>query len=94
VARQNIECDIQHEYDHLTSYDIKWLPGLPWEEVDVDLIGPWKITVPDGVVQFFALTMIDTTTTISEIVRIENKTSQHVAMQFENSWVACYPIPV
>jgi transposase InsO family protein len=68
--------------------------GLPWEEVAVDLIGPWKIAVPDGIVEFFALTMIDTTTTLSEIVRIENKTSQHVAMHFENSWIARYPRPL
>jgi hypothetical protein len=26
VGPPNIECDTQHEYDHLTSYDIKWLP--------------------------------------------------------------------
>jgi hypothetical protein len=60
----------------------------------VDLIGPWKIAVPDGTVEFFALTMIDTTTTLAEIVRIENKTSQHVAMQFENCWLARYPRPL
>jgi transposase InsO family protein len=69
--------------------------GLPWEEVAVDLVGPWKVTVLDtGTIEFFALTMIDTTTTLSEIVRIENKTSQHVAMQFENAWLARYPRPL
>jgi transposase InsO family protein len=68
--------------------------GLPWEEVAVDLVGPWKIEVPDGILEFFALTIIDTTTTLSEIVRIENKTSQHVAMHFENSWLARYPRPM
>jgi hypothetical protein len=51
----------------------------------VDLVGPKKIDVPEGTVKFLALTMIDTTTALSEIVRIENKTSQHVAMQFKNT---------
>ena len=68
--------------------------GLPWEEVAVDLIGPWRINVPDGTVEFFALTIIDTTTTLSKIVWIENKSSQHVAMQFENVCIACYPRPL
>jgi hypothetical protein len=31
-------------------------------------------------------------TTLSEIVCIENKTSANVAMQFENSWLARYPL--
>jgi hypothetical protein len=69
--------------------------ALPWEEVAVDLMGPWKVTVPDtGTIEFFALMMIDTTTTLAKIVRIENKTSQHVAMQFENAWLARYPRPL
>jgi hypothetical protein len=68
----------------------RW-PTVPWEEVAVDLIGPWKIEVPDGTISFFPLTMIDTATTLSEIIRIENKTSQHVALQFENSWLVRYP---
>jgi hypothetical protein len=44
--------------------------GLPWEEVAVDLVGPWKIDAPKGTVKFFALTMIDTTTTLSDFQRL------------------------
>ena len=40
-----------------------------------------------------ALTMIDITSTLSETVRIENKTSTHMAMMFENHWLARYPRP-
>jgi hypothetical protein len=60
----------------------------------VNRIGPWKITVPDGTIELLALTMIDTTTMLSEIIRIENKTSAHLTMQFENSWLARYPSPL
>jgi hypothetical protein len=68
--------------------------GFPWEEVAMDLVGPWKIEVPDGILEFFVSTITDTTTTLSKIIRIENKTSQHVAMHFENVWIARYPCPI
>jgi hypothetical protein len=31
---------------------------------------------------------------LTEIVRIENKTAAHVALQFENTWLAQYPRPI
>ena len=34
-----------------------------------------------------ALTTIDTVTNYPNIVRLSNKTSQHVAQQLENSWL-------
>jgi transposase InsO family protein len=69
--------------------------AVPWEEVAVDLVGPWKISLPNiGELRFHTLTIIDTTTTISEYVRINNNTSQHVAMHFENQWLSRYPCPL
>jgi transposase InsO family protein len=68
--------------------------GVPWEEVAVDLIGPWKIRLPVGQLQILALTVVDVTTTLSEIIRIDNRSSAHVSMQFENSWLARYPRPL
>jgi hypothetical protein len=41
-----------------------------------------------------ALTIIDTVTNLVELVRINNKTSAHVALQFENTWLARYPRPI
>lgn len=68
---------------------------VPFEQVAVDLIGPWKIEVPGyGLIQFKALTIIDQATTLSELVRIDNKTSAHITMQFENQWLARYPRPM
>ena len=68
---------------------------LPWETVAVDLIGPWKVDIPNlGTVTFRALTIIDVCTTLSEVVRIEEKTSEHIAMKFENEWLARYPRPM
>ena len=44
--------------------------------------------------QFIALTIIDMVTNLAELVLLENKTSAHVALQFENTWLARYPRPV
>jgi hypothetical protein len=64
---------------------------VPWEEVTVDLVGPWKVSVPKiGKIYFHALTIIDTCTTIIEMICLENKTPQHVAMHFENQWLIGY----
>ena len=65
-----------------------------WEEVAVDLIGPWKIELPMGTLIVKALTIIDTTSTLSEATRVENATSGHTAMQFENTWLSRYPRPL
>jgi len=68
---------------------------LPWETVAVDLIGPWKVDIPGvGLLTFRALTIIDICTTLSEVTRIEEATSPHVAMKFENEWLSRYPKPV
>lgn len=66
----------------------------PWSEVAVDLIGPWKVLVDGRMLSVYALTSIDMATTLSEIIRIEDKTSEHIAMKFEQSWLARYPRPL
>ena len=66
---------------------------LPWREVAVDLIGPWKLQINNVEVNFRALTIIDLVTNIVELVRLDNKTSAHVALQFENTWLSRYPMP-
>ena len=67
----------------------------PWYEIAVDLIGPWKISIPGNQeLEFRALTTIDTVSNLPELIRINNKTSEHVAQQFENSWLSRYPRPI
>ena len=65
----------------------------PFEEVAVDLIGPWKVTVRGKSYEFNALTSIDTVTNLVEITRIDNKTSHHIKQKFAQSWMARYPWP-
>ena len=66
---------------------------LPWNEVAIDLIGPWRIDINGQEIEFNALTCIDPVTNLVEIIRIENKTAVHVAQQFENCWLSRYPRP-
>jgi hypothetical protein len=56
--------------------------ALPFQEVSVYLIGPWHVTVPNEVYEFYALTCIDLATNFPEAIRIHNKNASHVGMQF------------
>jgi len=64
----------------------------PWSEVAVDLLGPWKIKVNRRVVEFNALICIYTTSTLVELIRIDEKTSVHVTEKFKQVWLARYPL--
>ena len=65
---------------------------IPWNEVCVDLIGPWKILLPDETeLVINALTCIDPVTNLLEIIRINNKSSEHIAEQF--AIVGCHDTP-
>ncbi len=55
---------------------------MPFEECTVDLIGPWTIQVRDKPYEFNALTMIDTVSNLAELVRIDDKTSGHIAKKY------------
>jgi hypothetical protein len=66
---------------------------LPLREVAIDLIGPWELKVGNETQSFSALTIIDLVTNLTKIVRIKNKMAAHVALQFENTWLARYPRP-
>ena len=68
----------------------------PWDEVAVDLIGPWRIDNPYNPAkpfEFLALTCIDPVTNLVEIKRIPDKSSETVAREFENLWLSRYPKP-
>ena len=67
---------------------------FPWETVAVDLIVPWKIKVNQIDLEFHVLTCIDPVSSVVEAIRIRNKTSEHIAEQFENCWLSRYPCPI
>lgn len=67
--------------------------AVPWQEAHVDLIGPWKVKINDIDVEFLALTVIDPVTNITELIRVENKTADHVSRKFADCWLSRYPWP-
>ena len=66
---------------------------MPWEEVAVDLIGPWTINLEGRSLEFNALTCIDPVTNLVELIRIDRKTAEHIRTKFEQAWLARYPWP-
>ncbi len=48
----------------------------PWEEVTINLIGPWKVKVNGGKVEFNALTCIDMASNLVELIHVDNKTAE------------------
>ena len=66
----------------------------PWQEVAVNLIGPWSVNLPSQELKFKALTGIDAVSNCPEMTHINNETSLRVAQQFENSWLSRHPRPM
>jgi hypothetical protein len=56
----------------------------PWQEVAGNLIGPSTINLLGQELNFNALVTNATGSICPEIIRLNNKTSPHVAQQFEN----------
>ena len=67
--------------------------GQPFNDVAVDLIGPWNIELGGQTYEFNALTCIDPVTNLVELTRIERKTSRNITRKFEQTWLARYPWP-
>ena len=65
----------------------------PFEEVAVDLLGPWKIKVGGRTIELRALSCTDTGSNLTELPRIDSKTSKHITLKFENEWLSRYPRP-
>lgn len=81
------------EYGHLAPRDAE---TMPWEEVHLDSIGEWKITIGSVKISVAALTMIDPVTNILEIARYpESKINgTNCKDLFENTWLSRYPRPI
>jgi hypothetical protein len=59
----------------------------PWEEVAINLIGPWKVKVNGQQVEFNALTFIDMASNLVELIHIDYKTAKHICDKFTQSWL-------
>ena len=78
------------KYGHLPA---KKAEVIPWNRVNVDLIGPYNIKTKKKTFQLRAMTMIDPATSWFEIARIYSKSSEEAQRIFDSTWLARYPRP-
>ncbi len=78
-------------YDLLPKQEVRI---APWEEVAIDLIGPWKVKVDGQQVEFNALTCINTGSKLVKLIHVDDKTVEHICDKFMQSWFCQYPCPV
>ena len=92
-------CDIcqriKGPFPKLGKLPIKHNENNPWEEVQVDLVGPWQFKLnPKWKVSVLAVTAICPFTGLCEILRVKNKTCAHIATRFYQMWLTRYPRPL
>ncbi len=66
----------------------------PWEEITINLIGPWKVQLNGQQVEFNALACIDVASNLVKLIRVDYKTAKHICDKFTQSWFCRYPCPV
>ncbi len=62
-----------------------------WEEVAINLSGPWRVKVNGQQVEFMALTCIDTASNLVKLIHIDNKIAKHIRDKFSQTWPCQYP---
>jgi hypothetical protein len=66
--------------------------AIPWQEVHVDTIGPWRLCVNKVDIVIQALTMINPVTNLLEIAQMNPPyTALEAFRVFESTWLSCYP---
>ena len=79
------------KYGHLPPKEAE--PSIPWNRVNVDLMGPFTVKIYDKKQQLLALTMIDPTTGWFEATQIKDDTAETVSAAFDETWLSRYPRP-
>ena len=68
-------------------------PAVPWNRVNVDMVGPWTIKAQNGEFTFRALTMIDPATGWFEVGYLRDQTADCCLDCFDKYWLSRYPRP-
>ena len=76
------------KYGHLPP---KQAESIPWQRVNVDLIGPYTIKTPSKVHTLQCMTMIDPATSWFEIAHICTASSAETQRLFDSMWLSRYP---
>ena len=82
---------VYQQFGHLPPKNIQYLS--PWDEVHVDMTGPWKVTINKFEYQFRAVTCIYAIINLPGVIPADNAKSQTVTNAFEDHWLSRYPKP-
>jgi transposase InsO family protein len=95
VSRCKICQKMKRYSTNFTQLPAREATSVPWEQVHVDLIGPWNIKVKGHKkpVQFIALTCIDPVLNLLEVGTVKDTTSEQVTKTFKHLWLSRYPQP-
>ena len=66
---------------------------IPWNRINVALIGPLTCKTPQGKKELLALAMIDPATGSFEVKDIRDKSATATMEAFDNVWLSRYPRP-
>jgi hypothetical protein len=68
-------------------------PAIPWNRVDIDMIGPLKVKAANGTYELMALTMIDPATGWFEVKDVPDQSAASCQAAFDDVWLSRYPRP-
>ena len=66
---------------------------VPWNTIQIDMIGPWKMTRGEVSLEFLAFTIIDPVTCWPEFVLTTSKSASAAANALDIQWLCRYPRP-
>jgi len=78
-------------YGHLPPTEME--NPVPWNRINVDLIGPRRVQTPKGPKELRALTIIDPATGWFEVKAIDAPTAANTAAAIDDVWFCRYPRP-
>ena len=67
--------------------------SIPWQRVNVDMMGPLTVKTVTGKITLLLLTMTDPATGWFKMKDIPNQSAEAVSKAFDNTWLYRYPCP-
>jgi hypothetical protein len=71
-----------HSHGLLPKQEV-WI--APWEDLTINWMGPWKVKVNGGQVEFNALACIDKALNLVKLIHIDNEVAKHICDKFTQS---------
>ena len=59
----------------------------PWYEIAIDTIGAWTVTIGNKLTPLYVVTIIDTVTNLTEIIKITSPKAKLTTIAFELGWL-------